>query len=108
MRRVCLVLVLLLLAASPAAAQTLVGDRVRLNTGPCVESSGSGTPEGAVTGNICDTFHRTDTGQTYHKISGTASTTLWISWGSAWVASRKMAIARSSRPSRSAACATIR
>jgi hypothetical protein len=69
-----LLLVLGVLASSSASAQTIVGDRVRLNTGPCVIRSGSGTPEGAVTGNPCDEWHRTDTSQIYKKIAGTGNT----------------------------------
>ncbi len=71
---------LYLALASPAAAQVeLRADIFRLNTGPCRERSGSGTPEAAVTGNVCDVFRRTDTGQVYFKISGSGNTG-WITW----------------------------
>lgn len=76
MNRVILSLILLLFS-SVAQAQTVSGDRFRLNTGPCVTRSGSGTPEGAVTGNVCDIFIRTDGALSttiYIKTSGTGNT----------------------------------
>ena len=57
----------MLLTAAPAAAQTVTADRFQLKTGPCTLRSGSGSPEGAVAGQVCDTFWRTDTGQIYTK-----------------------------------------
>lgn len=86
MKRYLLVALVSLLSAWPAAAQTLIGDRIRLNTGPCVMRSGSGTPEAAVTGNVCDTWYRTDSGQLYFKVSGTGNTG-WITWASTATAS---------------------
>jgi hypothetical protein len=81
-RRSVLTLVVVLLAMSgTASAQTVTADRFQLKTGPCVERSGSGTPEGAVTGNVCDLWRRTDTGTVYYKISGSGNTG-WISWTS--------------------------
>jgi hypothetical protein len=68
-----LILAFLVIAAS-ADAQTVTGERFRLSTGPCVARSGSGSPEAVVTGNVCDTWVRTDTGQTYKKVSGTGNT----------------------------------
>lgn len=73
-------LLLLLLFPSFVQAQTVRADRFTLNTGPCVLRSGSGTPEGAVTGNVCDTYWRTDTGVIYIKVSGTG-TTGWSTMG---------------------------
>lgn len=50
---------------------------VGTDANPCVVRAGSGTPEGAVTGNVCDIFLRTD-GSTsttlYVKTSGTGNT----------------------------------
>lgn len=63
MRRLILLAILFGACSASAGAQTVRGDRIVLNTGPCVERSGNGTPEGAVTGNPCDTWQRTDTGQ---------------------------------------------
>lgn len=69
------VLALLLMFPALAGAQTTVqADRFRLTTGPCIERSGSGTPEGSVTGAVCDTYHRTDTGSHYLKVSGSGNT----------------------------------
>ena len=63
-----------LYTGSPAAGQTARADRFVLNTGPCVQRSDSGSPEGVVTGNACDSYIRTETGQVYFKVSGTGST----------------------------------
>ncbi len=43
----------------------------------CFLRTGSGTPEAAVIGSICDTYWRSDTGQIYTKTSGTATNTGW-------------------------------
>lgn len=51
--------------------------RLRLTTGPCDLTAGSGTPEGTVTGNVCDLFLRTNgsTGAVlYVKTSGSGNT----------------------------------
>lgn len=51
-------------------------------SGACVLQTGSGTPEGTLTGNICDLYLRTNgsTGTTlYVKESGTATNTGWVS-----------------------------
>ena len=69
-----LLIALFVLLPSLASAQTVRADRFTFNTGPCVLRSGSGTPEGAVTGNVCDTFWRTDTGIIYSKTSGVGNT----------------------------------
>jgi hypothetical protein len=64
---------LFVLLASSASAQTVTADRFRLSTGPCVEMSGSGSPEGLVTGNVCDTWHQTNSPyDIWRKVSGTA------------------------------------
>lgn len=74
-----LCLCVLLLFAQPTSAQTVSADRFRLNTGPCIERSGSGSPEGVLTGSVCDTYHQTDSPyDIWRKVSGTASTTLWV------------------------------
>jgi hypothetical protein len=70
---------LLGLLGRPVMGQTVSADRFRLLSGPCVERSGSGTPEGVVVGNICDRWVRTDTGTVWVKVSGT-STTGWMTW----------------------------
>src|SRR6266542_913263 len=61
-------------------AQTVRADRYVLTTGPCTLRSGSGTPEGVVTGVVCDTYWRTDTGTIYSKTSGSGNTG-WTSAG---------------------------
>lgn len=58
----------LCLATALVHAQTVWGTRWRFSTG-CEASSGSGSPEGAVTGTTCDV---------YLQNNGTASTILWI------------------------------
>jgi hypothetical protein len=70
----------LVLAATvqPAHAQTTTGrfGRILLNSA-CVMRTGSGTPEGAVTGNVCDLYLRTNGGSgstLYIKESGSGNT----------------------------------
>lgn len=64
-----------LLVATVASAQTVAGDRFTLNTGPCTERSGSGSPEGAVTGVVCDTYHQTNSPyDVWRKTSGSGNT----------------------------------
>ena len=71
-------LVVILFTAAPADAQTVAGDRFRFNTGPCVIRSGAGSPEGVVTGKVCDKWHRTDAPYlVYIKRSG-AGNTGWL------------------------------
>jgi DNA/RNA endonuclease YhcR with UshA esterase domain len=70
--RLCLLL--LVVSVRPALAQSVYADRYTLNTGPCTVSSGSGSPEGAVTGVVCDTYLRTDTADLYTKVSGSGTT----------------------------------
>jgi hypothetical protein len=69
-----LFLLLLVVSVRPALAQSVYGDRYVFNTGPCTVSSGSGSPEGAVTGVVCDTYLRTDTADLYTKVSGSGTT----------------------------------
>lgn len=65
----------LVLFATSASAQTISGDRFRLNTGPCTMRSGAGSPEGAVTGAVCDVYHQTDSPYTvWFKTSGAGDT----------------------------------
>lgn len=47
------------LSVITASAQTIGGDRFRLNTGPCVVHSGTGAPATAL-GDVCDKYVRTD------------------------------------------------
>jgi len=68
----------LLVWAAIAGAQTVAGDRFRFNTGPCTIRSGAGSPEGVVTGKVCDQWHRTDAPYlVYIKRSG-AGNTGWL------------------------------
>lgn len=78
-----LVPVIVLLSALPTTrAQDFIGrfTSVWLNNA-CIVRTGSGTPEGAVTGNVCDVFLRTN-GSTsttlYVKESGAATNTGWV------------------------------
>lgn len=82
MRRLLIALVLWTLIPVIADAQTTVikPTRIHLNSA-CVLRTGSGTPEAAVTGVVCDTYWRTDTGQVYTKTSGTGNTG-WVLVGS--------------------------
>lgn len=70
--------VLVLVAGGVLFAQGVAEmQRLRVTTGPCLWSAGAGTPEGAVTGNICDLYLRTNgsSGSTlYIKSSGTGNT----------------------------------
>jgi hypothetical protein len=66
--------ILAILFGSNVEAQSVRAERVTLTTGNCTMSSGTGTPESAVTGKVCDTFWRSDTGTLYIKISGTGNT----------------------------------
>lgn len=52
---------------TPAQTGTTAADRFKLNTGPCILRSGSGSPETVVTGNLCDTYWRTDSATLYVK-----------------------------------------
>lgn len=68
-------IVLIGLMTGIVEAQTVRGDRFTFNTGPCVIRSGSGSPEGVVTGNVCDQWHRTNSPYyVYTKTSGTGNT----------------------------------
>jgi hypothetical protein len=61
MRRIVPVTFGLLLAATAAWAQEeLQIDKIRLGAPACVQQAGSGSPEGVVTGKICDTYLRSD------------------------------------------------
>jgi hypothetical protein len=63
-----------------SAAQFQIGAYI----GTSLTSSGTGSPEGVVTGSIGDMFHRTDGGAStslYVKESGTATNTGWVAYG---------------------------
>lgn len=78
MRRLLLGALLLCGLAASATAQTVSGDRFRLNTGPCTIRSGSGAPEGVVTGAVCDTYHRVDAPYSIYRKTSGAGTTGWV------------------------------
>ena len=76
---------LLVTAVSSPVGQSAIGrfSRIVLNSA-CTIRTGSGTPEGSVTGNICDVFLRTNGSTTttlYIKESGTGTNTGWASSG---------------------------
>lgn len=62
--------------STTATAQDTQGfDRIYIGTAECVLRSGSGTPEAAVVGSVCDTYLRTDgSGELYKKTSGSGNT----------------------------------
>ena len=75
MRKTLLVVLLLLGYSSLVCGQTVSADRFKLNTGPCYERSGTGSPEGVVTGNPCDKWRQTDSPYAeWRKTSGTGNT----------------------------------
>ena len=76
-----------LLVSVSAPAQTVRGDRFTLKTGPCVERSGSGSPEAVVVGNQCDVYRDTGSGLIYYKVSGNGTSSGWVSWATANTAS---------------------
>jgi hypothetical protein len=86
--RIGVALVLLVGASRVVSAQTeLMADKIRLGTAECVQQTGSGTPEGAVTGKVCDTYLRTNgtTFETILYVKTTASgTTGWQVAGGGW------------------------
>lgn len=61
-----------------SSAQTLVGQNLRLTTGPCQLTSGPNSPEGVVIGKICDQFFSVTTGALWQKWSGTTTNTGWV------------------------------
>lgn len=70
---------LMLLVASVAEAQTTRTDRLEFNTGTCLWSSGTGSPEGARLGSPCDYWIQTDTPfDLWRKYSGTGTNTGWL------------------------------
>lgn len=78
MRKLFLISALLLVGISSAFCQTTVvrPNQILLNS-TCRIRAGSGSPEGAVTGNVCDIYLRTNGGAgtvIYRKESGTGNT----------------------------------
>ena len=70
-----LALLVLLCVATPATAQQDVDARkIYLGATGCVLQTDSGSPEGAKTGNVCDSYRDTATGSTFMKTSGTGNT----------------------------------
>lgn len=74
MRRLVLVLSFVLMAARVFAQDSLALDKLYLGTAGCVLRAGSGSPEGAVTGAVCDTYLQSNTADLWTKISGTGNT----------------------------------
>jgi len=76
------VVALLLVWQGQALAQDIAADRIQI--GGCRWQSGSGSPEGVVTGSPCDTYWRTDASLSnpaiYVKLTGTG-TTGWAALG---------------------------
>lgn len=59
---------------SVRAQELIVANRFMVGSALCVIRSGSGSPEGAVVGKVCDVYIRTDAGTIYAKNSGTGNT----------------------------------
>lgn len=78
MKRILCVFAFAVLCAAPVAAQFSYP-----TIGPCQTLAGSGTPEGARFGSVCDTYWRTDAPNAgiYVKTSGTATNTGWTQLG---------------------------
>ncbi len=73
-------LALLLSAAAQTSAQgrpEIDASRIFLGSAPCAISSGSGSPEGAVTGSVCDQYIDLSTSDWYQKSSGAGTNTGW-------------------------------
>lgn len=83
--RTCLTAILLCAICGSVFAQqsgTTYGDRYVLTATGCTIRSGSGSPESAVVGSVCDVYIRSDASASntaiYLKLSGTATNTGWI------------------------------
>lgn len=72
-----ILLVLVYLLSTPISAQTVVGDRFRLNVGPCTHRSGVGSPEGVIIGRPCDTYLNTADGVFWEKWTGLNTNVGW-------------------------------
>jgi hypothetical protein len=73
-------LVLVMTASTARAQESLTIDSVYLGSAACRLRSGAGSPEGVVTGNVCDIYVRTDTVLVYRKRTGTGNTG-WVADG---------------------------
>ncbi len=74
-RALVVAVVLLAVVSARAAAQTeLDASRIFLGAAPCAISAGSGSPEGAVTGSVCDQYIDLSTSDWYQKSSGAGNT----------------------------------
>ena len=89
--RIGVALALFLGVSGVVSAQTeLIANKIRLGAAECVQQTGSGTPEGAVTGKVCDTYLRTNgtTFETVLYVKTTASgNTGWQVAGGGWTRS---------------------
>jgi hypothetical protein len=74
--------VLMALWSSAAFAQQVDVQQVNLLGGPCLMHSGSGSPNSAVVGNVCDIWIDSVAGLLYTKTSGVGTNTGWVSVGS--------------------------
>lgn len=75
-----LIVALFLAAGAGVLAQIAFYQKIALGTTPCIFSTGTGTPEGAVTGSPCDVFVRTNgaAGTTFYvKETGSGTNTGW-------------------------------
>lgn len=74
MRNSLVAVVMLIGLAASAEAQIVRADRITLNTGPCTERAGTGSPEGVQVGIPCDSWRDDTTGLVYQKVTGTGNT----------------------------------
>jgi hypothetical protein len=97
-RTIVLLAVLGAMARSVAAQEQGVYDQVILGIAGCVLRAGSGSPEAAVTGSVCDTYTQSNTGDVWTKVSGTATSTGWaivprLSAANTWTAIQTLSAA---------------
>lgn len=84
MRRLLIVVSLLSALSVPAWAQkTVLADRIRLGSTPCLISSGAASPESNVAAAVCSTYYKTD-GTVWVKTSGGTGNTGWTLQSSFW------------------------
>lgn len=94
----------LLLTASTAAAQTVAGDRLTLNTGPCTVHSESGAPASGF-GAVCDVYVRTDSPYTVYVKTGASTWTAVVQMPSSAAAGDLLAASSATVSDRIAAVA---
>lgn len=72
MKRAVIVLLAWLASGAMVSAQTVLGSRFQLTTGPCTIRSGSGAPSSGL-GVVCDVYVRTDSPYTIYRKTGAST-----------------------------------